>query len=108
MRDPLVSWPDIISIDYATDRLYWTDGDYRHIASSDLDGNDYRVVIKHDRHVQRPYPLAIHGENLYWADYDLKTFSTARANQSQLVKRWKDIRDIKAVSMPVRPKSLYV
>ena len=38
-------WPNGLTLDYATDRVYWVDAKHRVIESASLDGSDRRLVL---------------------------------------------------------------
>ncbi|XP_067677199.1 low-density lipoprotein receptor-related protein 4-like [Haliotis asinina] len=69
-----IHWPNGITIDYIDKRLYWVDGYLDSVASSDLDGNDVRVIID-KRRLPREHMFAItvFENNLYWTDWLTKT-----------------------------------
>lgn len=81
VREPIVSFPDVISIDFATDRLYWSDIDKIHIASCDFDGNNHRIIVPRPTKIARPFPLAVHGDQLYWGDSIRDTLSHIKINE---------------------------
>lgn len=41
-----VFWPNGLALDYAIDRLYWTDAKHHAIESAKLDGSDRRKVLR--------------------------------------------------------------
>lgn len=58
--------PSALTVDPASDRLFWADVELRHLESSNLDGGDRRVVVSAG--VVEPMGVAVLGEWLYWAD----------------------------------------
>ena len=41
-----VSWPNALTIDYTTDKLFWADAHLDYIAHSDFDGKNRRYVAQ--------------------------------------------------------------
>ncbi|XP_046384173.1 sortilin-related receptor-like [Ischnura elegans] len=64
--EPLVEWPNGITIDHIAERIYWVDGRKDYIGSSDLDGKMFRKVISNDDRVSYPFAVAVFKDNLYW------------------------------------------
>ncbi|KAF7998627.1 hypothetical protein HCN44_011035 [Aphidius gifuensis] len=63
-------WPNGLTIDIQTNRLYWNDAKKKVIETSDLDGSNRKVLMKG---VQHPYGLSIMGDLLYWSDWQTKS-----------------------------------
>ncbi|GAB1604830.1 sortilin-related receptor-like isoform X2 [Argonauta hians] len=74
-----LGWPDGIAIDYQMGRLYWTDALLDQIVSSDLDGNDQKVVVK-GVEIPHPYAIVVYKENIYWTDLSRQALLTANKN----------------------------
>lgn len=60
-----VKWVSGIAVDHTTERVFWTDMHMRHICSSDINGNDKRVVISE---LTSPYGIAVFEDYVYWTD----------------------------------------
>lgn len=45
---PDVEWPNGITIDHIAERIYWVDARLDYIASSDLEGRNFKKIISHD------------------------------------------------------------
>lgn len=43
VREPHVEWPNGLTIDPSTRKIYWCDGRLRRISSANLDGSDVKV-----------------------------------------------------------------
>ncbi|XP_028129361.1 low-density lipoprotein receptor-related protein 6 [Diabrotica virgifera virgifera] len=67
-----------LTLDYEKKRLYWTEKDTPAILSSDLNGNDQRVVVKDN--ILEPVGLTLYKEFIYWSDN--KTGEVFRASKS--------------------------
>ena len=62
-----VARPLGLTIDYENNLLYWTDDEYNQILSSDLVGNNIRVIPV-SALVDEPYAIVVFQSNLYWTD----------------------------------------
>ncbi|KAK2724586.1 hypothetical protein QYM36_001171, partial [Artemia franciscana] len=72
-----LAWPNALTIDYFTDRLYWADAHLDYIAFSDLDGRNRRIVTKDVMHVPHVFALSIFDDEVYWSDWNTKSLSRA-------------------------------
>lgn len=70
-------WPNGLAIDRPTERLYWNDGKLNTIESSDLNGNDRKVIIMDAPH---PYGLVVVGNHIYWTDWQTEALHRADKN----------------------------
>ena len=43
---PFVLWPNGISVDFFSDRIYWVDARMDYIASADLDGLNMKKIVE--------------------------------------------------------------
>ncbi|XP_014768390.1 sortilin-related receptor isoform X1 [Octopus bimaculoides] len=77
-KDNLV-WPNGITIDHQMGRLYWTDAFLDQIVSSDLDGNDRKIIVKGNE-IPHPYAIVVYKENIYWTDLSRQALLTANKN----------------------------
>ncbi|RZC34546.1 sortilin-related receptor-like [Asbolus verrucosus] len=66
---PRVEWPNGITIDYIAERIYWVDARQDYIASSDLHGDYFKLIISHDDVVSHPFAVAVFKNNMYWDDW---------------------------------------
>ena len=62
-----VARPSGLTIDYENNLLYWTDDEYNQILSSDLVGNNIRVIPV-SALIDEPYAIVVFQSNLYWTD----------------------------------------
>lgn len=47
-EEPIVEWPNGITVDYIAERIYWVDAREDYIGSSDLHGKRFRKIIEHN------------------------------------------------------------
>lgn len=57
-RNVTLGWPNGLSVDFQTDRLYWCDALLDHVQHSNLDGTDVRTVSS--RLIRHPFSIVIH------------------------------------------------
>ncbi|XP_065930463.1 low-density lipoprotein receptor-related protein 4 isoform X3 [Magallana gigas] len=63
-----IGWPNGLTLDFKTNRLYWTDGYYNRIESSDLNaGNRQVLATDNDAHLMS---IVIHGQFLYYTAWN--------------------------------------
>jgi low density lipoprotein receptor-related protein 5/6 len=55
-----------LTLDYDRRRLYWIEINSAVISSSDLDGNDGKVIIKEN--IYKPVGLTLYKDFIYWSD----------------------------------------
>ncbi|XP_049818680.1 low-density lipoprotein receptor-related protein 2 [Aethina tumida] len=71
-----IAWPNALTIDYFTDRLYWADAHLDYIAFADLEGRHRHVVIS-GTSVPHVFALSLFDDFIYWTDWNLKAISRA-------------------------------
>ena len=60
-----LTWPNGLTIDYTSDRIFWADSKRDYIGSSNLDGSNIITVAKN---VHNPYSLTVFEDSIYWAN----------------------------------------
>lgn len=97
-----LGWPNGLTIDRPAGRLYWNDGKCKTIESSDLSGQDRRVVVTD---VPHPYGLVIVGTHVYWTDWQTKALHRAdkiKGTESTIIRgKLEGLMDVRSVQ--VRP-----
>lgn len=68
-RGVLLGWPNGLSIDHQTDRLYWCDALLDHIQHAKLDGTDVKTISS--PRIKHPFSIVIHERWLYVTDWRL-------------------------------------
>ncbi|GFO03207.1 very low-density lipoprotein receptor [Plakobranchus ocellatus] len=63
-----ITWPQGLTIDHFSRRLYWVDAKLHTISSANLDGTDQRVVIHSHRSLPHPFGVTIFEDYLFWTD----------------------------------------
>lgn len=74
---PIVQWPNGITIDQMSERIYWVDAMEDYIASSDLNGRYFKRILWSDEKVSHPFAVAVMKDNMYWDDWKEKSIFIA-------------------------------
>lgn len=64
-----IEWPNGLTIDYETDRLFWVDAKLHIIASSDLVGGDRQIVLTSYSFLKHPFAVTVFEDDVYWSDW---------------------------------------
>lgn len=70
-----VFWPNGLTIDYTSDRMYWADAKHNVIETALFDGSDRKKVIS--KGLPHPFALTIFEDAIYWTDWHTKSISSA-------------------------------
>lgn len=65
-----VLWPNGLTIDFVTKRLFWVDAKLHLISSADYDGSNRRVVLSSPLMVKHPFSIDVFEDWLYWTDWE--------------------------------------
>ena len=82
-----MTWPNGLTIDQATNRLFWADAKLDKIEVSDLSGGNRQLIMSSADDIH-PYGLAVHQKMLYWTDWNTKSisrFNLSSKNQQIIV-----------------------
>lgn len=71
-----IAWPNALTIDYFTDRIFWADAHLDYIAFADLDGHNRRIVLS-GAAVPHVFAITVFDDLIYWTDWNLKAISRA-------------------------------
>ncbi|XP_015752720.1 PREDICTED: low-density lipoprotein receptor-related protein 4-like [Acropora digitifera] len=69
-----ITWPNGLTIDKATNRLFWVDAKLDKIEVSDLSGGNRQLIMSSTANIH-PYGLAMYQNMLYWTDWNTKSVS---------------------------------
>lgn len=72
-----VVWPNGITIDFSSDRVYWVDASQDYIGSCDLDGKSFTKVLKDDSRASHPFAVAVYKDLMYWDDWKVNSVFSA-------------------------------
>lgn len=70
-----IFWPNGLTIDYTSDRIFWTDAKHHVIESAHLDGTDRKKIISKGLH--HPFAITVFEDTLYWTDWHFKIIASA-------------------------------
>ncbi|RWS07607.1 low-density lipoprotein receptor-related protein 4-like protein [Dinothrombium tinctorium] len=68
-------WPNGLTIDYPSNRIYWVDAKHHVIESSNFDGTDRKSVI--EGNLPHPFAVTVFEDNIYWTDWHTKSIHSA-------------------------------
>ncbi|XP_049874971.1 sortilin-related receptor isoform X1 [Pectinophora gossypiella] len=74
---PIVQWPNGITIDQMSERIYWVDAMEDYIASADLNGRYFKRILWNDEKVSHPFAVAVLKDKMYWDDWKAKSIFIA-------------------------------
>lgn len=83
--EPIVEWPNGITIDHISERIYWVDARQDYIGSSDYDGKKFKKVISKDDRVLHPFAVAVLKDDMYWDDWKQSMIFTADKNYGESI-----------------------
>lgn len=62
-----IFWPNGLTVDYASELIYWTDGRLKFIAVMDYNGKNRRNVVSQG--LDYPFAITFYDKRLYWTDW---------------------------------------
>ena len=74
-----VAWPNGLSLDLVTERMYWVDAKNNLIGEADLDGGKARVVLKSESVLYHPFSVAVFEDWVYWSEWNHNNSAVYRA-----------------------------
>ncbi|KAJ0178036.1 hypothetical protein K1T71_005859 [Dendrolimus kikuchii] len=77
-----IAWPNALTVDYFTDRIYWADAHLDYIGSADLEGRHRHVVLSGTK-VPHVFALSLFDDEIYWTDWNLKAISKANKHSGE-------------------------
>lgn len=70
-----IHWPNGLTIDYTSDRIYWIDAKHRVIESITVNGADRKKIVTRGLH--HPFAITVFEDAVYWTDWHFKSVSLA-------------------------------
>ena len=80
--DSVLHWPNGLTLDKDTNRLYWVDGSYHKLEYLDLDNNNRVTLLISSSMLPHPFGLTQLGDHVYWTDWS--TNAVYRANKESV------------------------
>lgn len=71
-----IAWPNALTIDYFTDRVFFADAHLDYIAFTDLNGKNRHVVLSGSK-VPHVFAVTVFDDYIYWTDWNQKAISRA-------------------------------
>ena len=78
-----LAWPNGLTLDQATNRLFWADAKLEIIEMSDLDGGNRQTVLPSTAGIH-PYGLTIYQDIIYWTDWNSQSVTSYNATSGQM------------------------
>ncbi|KAJ8319793.1 LOW QUALITY PROTEIN: hypothetical protein KUTeg_001380 [Tegillarca granosa] len=63
-----LGWPNALTVDYETSRLWWADAHLDYIEYADMDGSNRRIVM--NGNVPHPFAITLFEDFMYWTDWN--------------------------------------
>ncbi|XP_069110175.1 prolow-density lipoprotein receptor-related protein 1-like [Argopecten irradians] len=85
-----LAWPNALTIDYITEKIFWADASLDYIAMANLDGTARHMVI--DRELPHTFALTTFMNYIYWTDWEKGSIERAEKfsgkNHVRLLPQW--------------------
>lgn len=72
-KPQLVKWPNGITVDYKSNRLYWVDAFLDSMTTSDLNGQDIQHFLETDNRINHPFAVGVYKNLVYWDDWTTRS-----------------------------------
>lgn len=101
-QKPIVSWPNGVTLDYQSERIYWVDAQLDYIASMELDGQKMRYIIQSSPMIPHPFAISIFKDWMYWNDWTRQAIFVANkengAGMRMVAGGLSNVMDLKIIS----------
>lgn len=68
-----MQWPNGLTIDYVSDKLFWVDAKLHTIMAANLDGSQITVVLTSMNYLRHPFSISVFEDTLYWTDWQTES-----------------------------------
>ena len=96
-----VAWPNGLTIDYLSRKIYWADAKLDKIEVMNLDGSNRRVVLN-DK-VPHIFGFTVLGNRLYWTDWQRRAIESVNKrtgkDRKNIISSLPDLMGLKAVNL---------
>ncbi|KAJ8320243.1 hypothetical protein KUTeg_001830 [Tegillarca granosa] len=104
-----IAWPNALTIDYVTEKIFWADASLDYIAMANLDGTERHVILEED--LPHTFALTTFMDYIFWTDWEHLSIQKAhkfsgadRSVVAHLVHRPMDIQVFHPVRQVEIPK----
>ena len=80
-----LQWPNGITTDYVTNKLFWVDAKLHIIMSSNLDGRQTSIILSDDQYLSHPFSISVFEDTLYWTDWQTESIHMTNKFNSSVV-----------------------
>ena len=71
-----LAWPNGLTIDYVTEKIFWSDASLDYISMADLDGQNQFIVMNKD--LPHTFALTTFMDYIFWTDWETKSVYRAQ------------------------------
>lgn len=72
-----VKWPNGLTLDLVSKKLYWVDAKLHTVSSCNFDGSQRRLVLFSPDWLPHPFSISTFEDSLYWSDWSQKAIIKA-------------------------------
>ncbi|KAK3597004.1 hypothetical protein CHS0354_009141 [Potamilus streckersoni] len=66
-----IAWPNALTIDYVTEKIFWADAYYDYMAMANLDGSKRHVILRKD--LPHIFAMTTFINKIFWTDWETKS-----------------------------------
>ena len=96
-----IAWPNGLTIDYRSRKIYWADAKLDKIEVMNLNGSDRRVVL--NDMLPHIFGLTVLGDRLYWTDWKRRAIESVNKRTGEdrqtIIDSLPDLMGLKAVNV---------
>ena len=96
-----VVWPNGLTIDYLSRKIYWADAKLDKIEVMNFHGRNRRIIL--DKRVPHIFSLTVLGDRLYWTDWHKRAVESVNKrtlnDRKTIIDSLPDLMGLKAVNL---------
>ncbi|ESN97520.1 hypothetical protein HELRODRAFT_85424, partial [Helobdella robusta] len=77
-----IRWPNGLTIDYETERIFWIDAKLLSIYSADYEGGDVYLNFMCREYIKHPFAITVFEDDIYWSDWDTESINRNNNNNN--------------------------